>query len=99
MPTHLPYQRIVVTAIKQAKKALLMDHLKTVPCPLVTLTNPKLLTALIATRYCNFSQKNPKDGIANLTHTVRPAGRRTTKTIKGPNKANQARPAAPASIS
>ena len=48
-------------------------HVKTVPCPLVTSTNPELLTSFIAIRYLIFSQRNPEDGIANPTLVVRPA--------------------------
>ena len=102
MPTpqdpYLPYQLIVVTTIKQARKLLLMEHVKTVSCPLVTLTHPELLTALTATRYSIFSQRNHEDGITNPTHAVRPAGRRNLKANRGAKKVNQAQSVAPAWI-
>lgn len=48
-------------------------HVKTVPCPLVTSTNPELPTSFIAIRYLIFTQRNPQDGIANPNLVVRPA--------------------------
>ena len=84
---------------QKAKKVLLMDHVKTMPGPLVPSTNPELITGLIAKRYYLFFERNPEDGIANPAHVVTPARKRTAKASKEANKVSQAKSGGPGQIS
>ena len=88
-----------ISLSSKGKKVLLMDHVKTMPGPLVPSTNPELITGLIAKRYYLFFERNPEDGIANPAHAVTPARKRTAKASKEVNKVGQAKSGGPGQIS
>ena len=69
------------------------------PGPLVPSTNPELITGLIAKRYHLFFQRNSEDGMANPTHALTPARKRTANASKEANKVSQAKSGSPGQIS